>query len=489
MKKSWIFTLLFIVVASLCSCNDDDSFTLSPSNLLTFSTDTVSLDTVFSNVSTATKTFWVFNRSGDGIRCQNVRLERGNQTGFRVNVDGTYLGEASGFQTSNVEIRNKDSIRVFVELTSPLNYSDGPVAWQDQLLFTLESGAVQKVVLSAHTWDATFVNNLHVSGNQTIQETKPVVVYGGITVDSAATLTIAAGTTLYFHNDAGIDVYGKLLCKGEPNANVTLRGDRIDHMFDYLPYDNVSGQWKGIRIHESSFGNIFDYTDIHSTYDGVVIDSCDISQSTLEMNACTIHNCQGYGLLADHCKMSLANCQLTNTLGDCLLVNGGDVKVASCTLAQFYPFDSNRGVALRLRAGAGLQSFECVNSLVTGYADDELMGEKGDSTIQFNYAFSHCVLRTPQVDTADSIYFSNVVYEDPKDTVGTGRRHFLKFDTSNLRYDFRLDSVSTAIGKADPSVCLPTDRNGVARDATPDIGAYEYVAPTSQRQVAIRRKQ
>ena len=101
--------MLLFVVASFVSCSDDDSFSLSTNHLLTFSTDTVKLDTVFSNVPTPTKTLWVFNRSGDGIRCVNVRLERGNQTGFRVNVDGTYLGEASGFQTSNVEIRNKDS--------------------------------------------------------------------------------------------------------------------------------------------------------------------------------------------------------------------------------------------------------------------------------------------------------------------------------------------------------------------------------------------
>lgn len=481
--------MLLFVVALICSCSDDDSFTLSQANRLSFSTDTVALDTVFSNVPTATKTFWVFNHSGDGIRCVNVRLERGNQTGFRVNVDGTYLGESSGFQTSNVEIRNKDSIRVFVELTSPLNYSDAPVSWQDNLLFTLESGVVQKVVLSAYTWDATFINNLHVKTDQTLHSTKPVVVYGGITVDSAATLTISAGTTLYFHNDAGINVYGRLLCQGTPEENVIMRGDRIDNMFDYLPYDNVSGQWQGIRIRESSYGNVFAYTDIHSTYDGVVIDSCDIEKSSLEMNACSVHNCQGYGILANHCKMTLANCQLTNTLGDCLHVIGGDVKVSSCTLAQFYPFDSNRGVALRFSSGSGLRGFECLNSLVTGYADDELMGEMGDSTIQFNYAFSHCVLRTPVVTTADSVYFDHVVFENPKDTTGTGSRHFRLFDTDNLRYDFRLDSASVAIGCANPATCSPTDRDGVVRDETPDVGAYEYVGASSQRKAINRKKE
>ena len=33
---------------------------------------------------------------------------------------------------------------------------------------------------------------------------------------------------------------------------IVLRGDRLDNMFDYLPYDYVSGQWQGVRIQEGS---------------------------------------------------------------------------------------------------------------------------------------------------------------------------------------------------------------------------------------------
>jgi hypothetical protein len=67
---------------------DNDSFTTSTSNELSFSTDTVKMDTVFSNVPTATRSFWVYNHSGEGLRCSSVRLEQGATTGFRVNVDG-----------------------------------------------------------------------------------------------------------------------------------------------------------------------------------------------------------------------------------------------------------------------------------------------------------------------------------------------------------------------------------------------------------------
>ena len=67
--------------------------------MLAFSVDSVRLDTTFSNVPTPTASCWVYNRSGKGIRCSSVRLENGKQAGFRVNVDGSYVGGTVGYQT------------------------------------------------------------------------------------------------------------------------------------------------------------------------------------------------------------------------------------------------------------------------------------------------------------------------------------------------------------------------------------------------------
>ena len=46
-------------IVSLSSCMDDEDFSSSRADLLTFSTDTVRLDTTFSNVPTPTRTMWV----------------------------------------------------------------------------------------------------------------------------------------------------------------------------------------------------------------------------------------------------------------------------------------------------------------------------------------------------------------------------------------------------------------------------------------------
>lgn len=476
MKEKKIITIATLLLLLFAACSDDDSFTTSGSNMLTFSTDTVRLDTLFSNVPSAAKSFWVYNRSGDGLRCSSIRLESGGNSGFRVNVDGIYLGESTDWQTSEVEIRDKDSVRVFVEATLPQATTNTPQRQEDNLVFTLESGVEQRVNLNAWAWNARLLRNVRISKDSTIDAAnEPIVIYGGLRVDSGATLTIAPGSTLYFHADAGMDVYGSLLSEGTADANVTLRGDRIDHMFDYLPYDRVPGQWTGLHLHEASYDNELNYTDLHSANTGIEIDSSDVSRQKLSISHSTVHNCQGYGILADNAKLSVMDTQVSNTLNDCLLANGGDVEVNNCTFAQFYPFDAMRGSAFAFSDSKPLVRLNVLNSLITGYADDVLMGTLEDTTATVNYLFDHCMIRTPRITTSDSIHFTHVWYEDLANSTTMGEKHFKKIDTDNLIYDFSLDSLSAAIDKADSLTALPDDRKGNRRDDKPDIGAYEYV--------------
>lgn len=479
MKTRKFLYIILVFVAGLASCSDDDSFSTSPSNLLTFSADTIALDTVFSNVSSSTRSFWVYNHSGDGIKCSDIRLERGSASGFRVNVDGIDLTQIGS--TSDIEIRKGDSIRVYVEATPSVQNTTDPNEVEDNLVFTLESGAVQRVNLNVWSWDAVFLRNHHVTGEETLPADKPLVIYGGLTVDSGAVLNLQAGTTLYFHGDAGLDVYGRINSQGEAGNNVSLRGDRLDRMFDYLPYDMTPGQWLGVTLHASSTDNTLRYTDIHSAYNGIYIDSCIVDPLKLQMIASTVHNCQGYGIYAQNARLDIQSSQITNTLHDCIRIDGGDVTINSSTLAQFYPFDSERGYVLNFSNASPLRQLTVTNSLLTGYADDVLMGSE-DSTLNsvFNYAFDHCLVRTPKPETADSVYLTNMIYENVRDTTVGAEKHFVKIDTDNLRYDFRLDSTSQAIGAASAETSYPTDRDGRVRDDRPDIGAFEYTKPSNE---------
>lgn len=182
------------------------------------------------------------------------------------------------------------------------------------------------------------MQKLRIGKDTTIQCNRPVVVYGGMVVDSLVTLSVGPGTHFYFHENAGLDVYGSLRILGEKDNEVVMRGDRMDNMFDYLPYDRTPGRWQGVHFMPSSSDNVISYADIHSAYHGIKIEPCsDVTRQKLLLRHSTIHNCQGYGLAVDSAKVQLYNCQLSNTLNHTLYVKGGDVEVNGCTIAQFYP--------------------------------------------------------------------------------------------------------------------------------------------------------
>lgn len=470
----YITFILLALGLLLLSCNDDEKFSTSTADKLTFSSDIISLDTVFSTIPSSTKSFWVYNNNHEGIRCNSVRLESGNQTGFRVNVNGLYLNSTNGYRANDVMLYHGDSLRVFVEITSPANGESLPKIISDNLIFELQSGVEQKLKLQAWSWDATKISSLHVYNDTTIGSGgKPILISDGITIAEGAVLNVTAGTTLYFDSNAGIDVYGRLNIVGSSNNNVVIRGSRLDIMFSYLPYDRMSGQWKGIHFYESSYNNSIKYCDIHSAYNGIVCDSSDIDKTKLCLEESTIHNCQGFGLQSVNSNIVVLNSQITNTLNNCIYIDGGNALINACTVAQFYPFDSNRGSAFRFLSKHPLKSMSVLNSIITGYADDQLDGLKSENNA-FNYDFNHCVIRTPVVTTSDSIYFKNIIYESTVNAETVGKNHFHIIDADNQYYDFHLADKSAAIDKADKVTAPTLDRNGKSRIGNPDVGAYEY---------------
>lgn len=501
----------FCIILIAASCTDDESFSTSRSDLLTFTTDTVKMDTVFSKVPAATKSFWIYNNSTDGIRCTKVALEKGNQTGFRVNVDGEYLSSERGYLLNDIEVRKGDSIRVFVELTSPEQGKIEPNLIEDNLVFQLESGVMQKINLNAWSWDAVKLTNHVVTGTQEFSGERPIIVYGGIKVDSTATLVLGEGTTLFFHDGAGLDIYGKLTSNGTADKPVTLRGDRLDRMFDYLPYDLISGQWKGVHFYSSSFENSLKFTDIHSAFDGIVCDSSSTQTLKLLVENSTIHNCQGYGVKAENSVVGLIASQITNTLNDCVNLNSGFTEIRNSTLAQFYPFDSKRGMALHFTdekndvnnvAYVGSNGLSCTNTIITGFDSDVILGQMNDTTGTYGYYFANNVLRTPRIEN-DTIRFVNNIWEkELEDSLGkaaddwkrshagsledmpkqptTGEKMFVLISHDMQHYDFHLDSLSCAIGGANAEYLPEYDRDGKAYNPNkPDIGCYSL--STSQK--------
>jgi hypothetical protein len=482
--------LLSLAVAMLLasvavSCSVDESFTTDRSALLSFSQDTVSFDTVFTSVGSSTQNIRVFNNQNEGIRISNIRLASGGTSGFRVNVDGMM-----GTDFSDVEIHSNDSMYVFVELTADMTGKQEPVEIKDSLIFTLESGAMQKVLLMASAQDAEVCRGLVVDGDTTLSSSKPYLIYDSLCVAEGATLRIAEGVRLFFHSGAGLKVYGRLEVNGSVDKPVVMRGDRTDRLLWYLPYDRVNAQWEGIRICKSSNDNIIENADIHSGNYGIICDSSGVEKSKLLLRNSIVHNVTKHGIFSKNNTIEVLNSQITNAGGDCVHIEGGRCRFVHCTLAQFYPWSADRGVALRFSADERTPLLGCdfVNCIITGIGKDELMGIPPKMPeIPFDYNFVGCLIRTPEVK--DNPRFAEIVWDnemlaekpgipkiDKSEKQIIQAANFRNIDHENFVYDFHLDSLSRARGRAvmEATEFLPYDKDGVERVGKPDIGCYQY---------------
>lgn len=469
-----------LLTMTIVGCSDEERFTSDQGAKISFSVDTVSFDTVFTTVGSTTKNFQVYNNNKDGVRVRNIRFASNGESGFRMNVDGQY-----GKSFNDVEILGKDSIFVFVEVTVNPQDSNSPILIQDSILFTLENGNRQQVILQAYGQDVKIIRNMVLTDSTShFTAERPYVIMDSITVPQGITMTAEPGTTLCFHKGAGIAVHGNLNIQGTTEKPVIFRGDRTDRMFAYLPYDRIDGQWEGIHIYPESMSNSLVNVDIHGGSYGILRDiPMDTIMNTLAIHNAIVHNVAGDGMRLMNCNANISNTQISNTKGDCVNIVGGNVKLTHCTIAQLYPWSATRGNALYF--SNVLDSIPCplndaqfANCIITGYADDEIFGNRFDgdnaSDVPFNFNFDYCLVKTDTTGASD--YFKNCVLENA-DSLSFTSTQFVKVDTENYFYNFELDSLSTArgIGGAKYSILYPTDILGRQRsDSHPSAGCYEY---------------
>lgn len=399
MMKRIFFVLLPLI---MLACSDDEQFTTNRSDLLTMPAEGIRLDTVFSHVSSSTYSFWLYNDNSEALRIATARLSDGTK-GFRVNVDGEFANPV----VSDVEVLGGDSLLVFVELTPETTGQLEPQELTDELLLTLESGAEQRVPLKGWAWDAEVWTDVTITSDTDITTRQPILVYGTLTVAEGAVLTLT-GTQLYFHDQANIVVNGTLRADG-----ALLRGDRLDYMFSYLPYDRISGQWRGVSVGENAVCEL-NATEIRNARHAV---EC-AAGASLTMNRCVVHNSEGSGVVSTDAMLTLNYCQVSNAGGDLVSVHGGTAVLDHCTLAQYYPFSADRGLCL---------SFD-EQSQVTG--THLLFAAYGDVLAEDVEWESEHDWSSPD----GNIQLTSFMKAEKED--------FLTIDEDNLYYDFHLSETS-----------------------------------------------
>jgi hypothetical protein len=491
MKRLFFIKIYFIIAITgimllATNCRKDKPIT-DGSAKLSFSTDTIVFDTVFTSIGSTTKLFKVFNPHNQKINISTIKLAGGPSSQYRMNIDGV-----SCIETHNVEIAAKDSIFIFVKVNiDPLN-SNSPLVVSDSILFET-NGNQQKVMLVAWGQDAyyyypdhTIVNPntgaavLHYSiipCNSTWTNDKPHVIYGYAVVDSGCTLNIDAGTRVHLHNNGVLWVYkdGTLKINGTVTDPVTIQGDRLEQ-----DYKDIPGQWGEIWLSAGSKDNEINYAIIKNGTIGIQIDTLGASSNpTLRINNTIIKNMSDVGLYAQGSTVNATNCVIANCgVYAMALMIGGSYDFRHCTIGNYWTYATRQTPALILNNyykdvnevyhERDLTKANFGNCIIYGSLDDEISLDKYPTSGIFNYQFQNCLLKTKIDIAGDAVhYISCIKNSDPG---------FADYTVNNFELSTgspAIDAGSAAITSAAPAILTDIKGNSRIIGLLPDLGAYE----------------
>jgi len=502
--RYYLTFLILVTFIIFSSCRKDFSAQLSSGNL-TFSKDTVFLDTVFTNIGSSTYNLKVYNKSNKAISIPSITLDNGESSFYRLNVDGI-----PGKYFEDVEILANDSLYIFIETTIDYNLVTNPI-YTDAIIFDTGEN-LQDVKLVTLVKDAHFLfpskdlaglietinigidaegNELNVNGfyledNLTFTAEKPYVIYGYCAIPENETLTIEAGANIHFHSNSGLIVEknATLTIKGELNNEVLIEGDRLETQFS-----NVPGQWGAIWLKAGSKNHNINYAIIKNASAGIIMDSIGSNTSpTLTIKNTQIYNSSNYGILGRE----------TNIEGENLVINNSGQVSLACIIGGTYNFTHSTFTnfwnnSLRQYPSVLINNFftysdgnnqivetrdliaaNFTNCIIDGNNNLELAIDKVEGT-EFNYLFKNNLIRFNDLNNSytgipeynfedENHYLSNIL---------NGNSDFKDSFTNQLIIGENSDGVQNA--DTSGTLLVPNDILGVLRTSPADIGAYQHI--------------
>jgi len=496
-----VFGLIF-----LNSCRKDFD-TIQSNGELSFSKDTIFLDTIFSTISSSTRSFKVYNKSNNDITIPTITLGRGEASFYRLNVDGI-----AGKTFTDIDILAKDSIFIFVEATIDFDAVTSPI-YTDSIVFDAINN-FQDVDLVTLVQDAHFLfpnrdnvtriketislgidadgNEQEINGRLLKDDElvwtndKPYVIYDFVGVPSTKTLTIEAGTQIFFHNGSGLltQPNATLKVNGELGNEVVFEGDRLEPNFS-----DIAGQWGTIWLREGSQNHEINYAIIKNAAVGLLVDGSNDIDQTLEISNTQIYNTSNFGILGRQTTIDGENLVIANA-GQSLLACtiGGTYNFKHSTFANYWrnsfrqlpavlvnnfvtTLDNNNNEVIVVNA---LEKADFTNCIIDGNQNVEFVLDRVEgATFNFNVQNSLLkfnttdtgLLENPLFDFTDVSIYQNIILN--------GMPNFKNIETNDLI----IGQDSDANGNADLNAALsaPFDILGVDRTTLPDIGAYQHI--------------
>ncbi|MGV8947531.1 MAG: hypothetical protein ACOH1N_13960 [Lutibacter sp.] len=500
--RYYLTFLCALMLLVFSSCRKDFTAVLS-SGELSFSKDTVYLDTVFTNIGSSTYNLKVYNKSNKNISIPTIALGRGENSFYRLNVDGI-----PGKVFENVEILAKDSLYIFIETTIDFNQITSPI-YTDSIVFdngvNLQDVKLVTLVKDAHflfpsknvdgfietinigintSGEAININGFFLDGNTTFTSEKPYIIYGYCAVPSGKTLTIEAGAKIHFHSNSGLIISknATLIVDGVLNNEVVFEGDRLESAFNEVP-----GQWGAIWLRAGSKNNSIKNTIIKNASAGIISDSIGSTISpTLTIKNTQIYNSSTFGILGRETNIYGENLVINNSGQTSLAcIAGGTYNFIHATFANFWNLSIRQSPSVLINnvftnsdnqivEKHDLLAANFTNCIIEGNNNIELLIDKVAGTI-FNYSFKNNMIRFYDPNRSYSA-IETYNFTDTNHYVNTIFNGNLYFK-SPYKNQFIVGQNSESIKKAalEGTYLVPKDILGITRTIPADIGAYQHL--------------
>lgn len=476
--RRWLVPVaaLLLVIAFSTSCRKEKF--LTSGGEIAFSTDTLTFDTVFTTQGSATRSIRIYNKQKEKVKLSSIRLRRGAQSPYRLNVNGE-----PGKEVRDVEIAGNDSLWVFAAVTIDPTNENNPFVVDDDLVVTL-NGQDFSMPIMAWGQNAHYIID-SVLTTQTWLTDKPYVIVHNALVKEGNTLTIPAGVRVYMHRDSRLYVAGTLRINGTATDSVTFLGDRLDPLVWIGDYIDIPGQWGGIYFFQQSYGNVISHAVIknggaptpfgNGQAQGASIqvdpDTVKNGVSKLTITNSIIHSSLGFGILAYNSSVRVENCRITECGGENIMFfEGGDYKLYHCTIAtygsSYLSHTENLSMAVLNYRPTGQTTYTSAplsadirNCIVYGSLNDEVFFDaksNSPAAVQLN----NCLLKSGEPIPAFVTGNNNKINQDP-----------LFVDYSKVNYHLQPGSPAKGAGQNIPGIT--TDLEGKLRGNPPSMGCYE----------------
>ncbi len=446
--------LLSLVVAACIGC---DPLAHPVSGRPWLSADTISFDTLFTGYRSATLELRVRNSGSEPLLIDHIWLGGGTSSPFTLNIDGV----ASASERS-VTIARGDSIFIFIAVSADPSDSDLPLELTDSVNFA--SGSYRgRVILRAWGQDVKEAGGV-ITGNTIWDAGRPYMVKGDLLVESAASLTLPAGTRIFMQPGASLTVAGTLRSEGSADSPVVIATDRLER-----EYADIPGRWKGVSYLSSSRNNTLRHTEIRNAEIAVMVEGDPSSQPQLLLHSTKLIHNSVASLVARYADLFAVNSLFAHSgFSTVSLTGGGSYRFIHCTISNRWEYSYRSGPALFIsHEDETMPLVTVTNSVVSGTRASELEIDAPASLVALSFSADSSLIKT---DTLTAAWYTPSLFRDVITSLSP------KFIDEAV-WDFRPDTLSPLLDRAGRGAMAlwPADIRGMPRPAGdgPDIGAYE----------------